>query len=258
MKPCLAATSNDRTPPYAADVGANGWRFALDLDRIQQSDTWQEAPANIRPWLLMLWATAWVQRPAGSLPNRDASIAARIGMTEREFAIHRPELMRGWWLASDGRHYHPVITEFVLAMLDYREKTRARVEKHRSLRNPDVGDDVTRYSRVSNPLVTDSSVGVGVEKRIKTSCANAGAFDAFWSAYPKKKSKGDAEKAWTKIKPNGELVERIMSAMTRAKTCPDWCREGGKFVPYPASWLNAKGWEDDVGSASDPPGMEVL
>jgi hypothetical protein len=25
----------------------------------------------------------------------------------------------------------------------------------------------------------------------------------------------------------------------------DWQRDGGRFVPYPATWLNARGWEDD-------------
>lgn len=72
-----------------------------------------------------------------------------------------------------------------------------------------------------------------------------GAFTAFWEAYPRKKSKGDAEKAWLKIKPDGALTEQILTALDRAKSSQDWRREDGRFIPYPASWLRSKGWEDE-------------
>lgn len=89
--------------PYPADTRAKGWRFELDHERIQQSDTWALAPAEVRPWLLMLWMTAWVQEPCGSLPKDDLLIAVRIGMPIKTFNKNRDALMRGWWLAADGR-----------------------------------------------------------------------------------------------------------------------------------------------------------
>ena len=70
-------------------------------------------------------------------------------------------------------------------------------------------------------------------------------FETFWTNYPKKRSKGQAEKAWAKIKPNEQLTGEILSALERAKTSADWHKDGGQFIPYPATWLNAKGWEDD-------------
>lgn len=83
---------------------------------------------------------------------------------------------------------------------------------------------------------------------LKQPCAPAGArvrFEKFWLAYPKKKSKGDAEKAWKAIKPNEQLHDRILHALERAKTSAEWRNDGGKFIPYPATWLRAKGWEDE-------------
>jgi hypothetical protein len=71
-------------------------------------------------------------------------------------------------------------------------------------------------------------------------------FEAFWSAYPKRKAKGDAEKAWAKLKPDSELAERIMTALRQAKTSPEWVRDAGRYIPHPASWLNGKRWEDDI------------
>lgn len=72
-----------------------------------------------------------------------------------------------------------------------------------------------------------------------------GSFTKFWIAYPRKKSKGAAEKAWLKIKPDEQLSGAILAAVERAKTSADWQREGGQFIPHPATWLNAKGWEDE-------------
>ncbi len=84
------------------------------------------------------------------------------------------------------------------------------------------------------------------KQKIKT-LAPDGAFERFWSAYPKRKSRGTALKAWNKLQPDEQLQDRIMRALERAKTSADWQKEGGKFIPYPASWLNAQGWEDEIG-----------
>jgi len=71
-------------------------------------------------------------------------------------------------------------------------------------------------------------------------------FDTFWEAYPKKKSKGDAEKAWGVIKPSKELVAIMLNKLAQVKTCKDWLKDGGQYIPYPATWLRAKGWEDEI------------
>lgn len=70
-------------------------------------------------------------------------------------------------------------------------------------------------------------------------------FDVFWQAYPKKKSKGAALKVWHRIKPNTHVLERMRAALGWQGQQPDWVKDGGKFIPHPATWLNAKGWEDE-------------
>ena len=70
-------------------------------------------------------------------------------------------------------------------------------------------------------------------------------FDAFWKAYPKHKSKGQAEKAWLSINPGEQLLAAMVATIERAKTSEEWQREGGQYIPYPATWLRAKGWEDE-------------
>lgn len=70
-------------------------------------------------------------------------------------------------------------------------------------------------------------------------------FDEFWTEYPKKRSKGQAEKTWVKIKPDEQLFQNIMDGLRRAKTSVEWLKDDGQYIPYPSSWLNAKGWEDE-------------
>lgn len=69
-------------------------------------------------------------------------------------------------------------------------------------------------------------------------------FDRFWQAYPKKKSKGQAERTWVKLNPDEQLVATMTATIERAKKSRDWLKNEGQFIPYPATWLNAKGWED--------------
>jgi hypothetical protein len=74
------------------------------------------------------------------------------------------------------------------------------------------------------------------------------AFEDFYTAYPKKVGKQDALKAWDKIKPDLALQTKIMSALGAAIRSEDWRKEGGKFIPYPTTWLNGKRWEDEPGA----------
>jgi len=79
-----------------------------------------------------------------------------------------------------------------------------------------------------------------------------GRFNSFWKAYPKRKSKQNAWKAWLKLDPDEQLTGKIISAVLRAKTQADWRKDEGRFIPYPATWLNAHGWEDEISSDDQP------
>ena len=77
-------------------------------------------------------------------------------------------------------------------------------------------------------------------------CASDDGFAAFWAAYPKKKSKGQALSAWKKLKPDSSLQALILKAIEAQKRSPDWQKDKGKYIPYPATWLNAMAWEDEM------------
>jgi len=72
-------------------------------------------------------------------------------------------------------------------------------------------------------------------------------FELFWQSYPKRRNKGDAEKAWKKVKVEFPV---ILSALETQSKSPDWTKDNGKYIPYPASWLNGRRWEDEVVSGN--------
>lgn len=78
---------------------------------------------------------------------------------------------------------------------------------------------------------------------IKDSWSNY--FDLFWKAYPRKVAKQAAIKAFSKLNPDTALLEVILKSIQLAKLSKDWLRDGGQFIPHPATWLNGRRWEDE-------------
>ena len=80
----------------------------------------------------------------------------------------------------------------------------------------------------------------------------AQSFEKFYQSYPRKVAKQAAIKAWQKLKPDDGLFDEIMKGLERWKQSTDWTKDNGQFVPYPASWLNGRRWEDEVKSEVIP------
>ena len=82
---------------------------------------------------------------------------------------------------------------------------------------------------------------------------NAIRFTDFWEAYPKKVGKQEAEKAFRKAFPVGDEHNVTIPAIERHKRSAQWTKDGGQFIPNPATWLNQKRWEDELTPATAAP-----
>lgn len=69
-------------------------------------------------------------------------------------------------------------------------------------------------------------------------------FEQWWKFYPRKASKGDARKAWEQTKPIRPDLPRLIKAVVVQRANPDWQKDDGRYVPYPATWLRDERWED--------------
>lgn len=70
-------------------------------------------------------------------------------------------------------------------------------------------------------------------------------FVRFWDAYPRKVGKGDALKAWEQLDPDETLVEAMLDGLAWQREQLAWTKDGGEFIPHPATWLRAKRWLDE-------------
>ena len=77
-------------------------------------------------------------------------------------------------------------------------------------------------------------------------------FDEFWRAYPRRLAKGDARKAWQQTARIRPPLETIVAAIAAQKQSDQWKRDGGQFIPYPATWLRAERWDDEVIVETEP------
>lgn len=90
-------------------------------------------------------------------------------------------------------------------------------------------------------------------------CSYSASFEEFWSAYPLRKGKAAAYRAWKSVekKHPGVKPPQIITAV-KAQVEADTFRsphDGQLYIPHPATWLNAGRWDDDVkppGQAADP------
>ncbi len=97
------------------------------------------------------------------------------------------------------------------------------------------------------------------ESRVETETKAESGFASFWSAYPKKKAKDDAKKAFDKRKPDKALLDLMLSAIAAQSKSDDWLKDGGKFIPYPATWLDDGRWQDEATAISKPkPGPDPM
>jgi len=74
-------------------------------------------------------------------------------------------------------------------------------------------------------------------------------FIAFWACYPTgsrgKAGKGAAYKSWKRLKLEDNWGG-VFAALERLKKSEQWKRDGGQYIPNPATWLNRRGWEDEL------------
>lgn len=122
-----------------------------------------------------------------------------------------------------------------------------RVRKHRAINSKhpallQCNSEVTKCN-------TEKEKEKEKEKETKTPPTPRGGdkrFDQFWEAYPRKTAKENARKAFAKHKFNDDTLHTVLEALNTQKTSDQWQKEGGQFIPYAATWLNQRRWEDDL------------
>jgi len=168
--------------------------------------------------------------PKANSEQTQSKLVANSRQTPGKLPANSIKVMKNsgkWDVTINGRYVTIFIPKFI-EMLDNWTQRKLRS-----------GDEVA-------PKKHHTEVEVEVEVEVdKDKNPYGPLFEQFWDAYPKKKSKGNAFKSWKRIKNRPDIESLIISIEANKKTW-DWKKEGGQFIPHPASWLNSRGWEDEI------------
>lgn len=110
----ITKVSDKPAPLVPAEVDLRDFAFMpLEFRRLFGSETWILGAHEARCAAVCLWCESWHQAPAASLPDNE-KILAHLSQAGSRWSKVREHAMRGWVLCSDGRWYHPVVSEKAL------------------------------------------------------------------------------------------------------------------------------------------------
>lgn len=183
--------------------------------------------------------------------DRDQSVAFQLRISDEETSITKRELMARNLVDSDWNPVKWSKRQYVS------DSSTERVRKHRDKVKRSCDGNTKRQGNVSaTPPDTDTDTD-----KSKSSLRHraddgtvADAFESrFWPAYPRKVGKADAAKAFAKLKPDDALLAVMLGALATQRDSDEWRRDGGQFVPHPATWINGQRWQDEVTAARRAP-----
>jgi hypothetical protein len=104
--------------------------------------------------------------------------------------------------------------------------------------SPLSGFPLSGFPMSENPTPKKNIVKKNIEKKVNAQ----NEFEIFWDLYPRKIGKGAALKSFLRaLESEGwEKIHAGTQRLSQDSNLPDT-----QFIPYPATWLNREGWNDD-------------
>ena len=221
---------------------------------IMENEELAELPPVARLLFIYLWMLADRE---GRLEDRPKRIAGRALPYDRDVDVddllnqlagarfivrYTVEELALIQIINFSKHQAPHVRETASELPSTEQGTTKAVTKH------DLGSaEASPRSPDSLFLIPDSLSSLPEENPCSPSASESvdDGFATFWTQYPRKVAKPQALKAWKKIKPAGQLLADLMAALEKQNTNADWQKDGGQFIPHPATWLNGRRWEDE-------------
>jgi len=155
------------------------------------------------------------------------------------------------------KHQHPHPHEARSVLPEFNEQIQCHgmqlndMKCQADILNPDI---IINDSNTPQPPINEIYEKPKRQKRVSELSKNQlESFLEFWAIWPKRVAQADAEKAWMKIAPTNGQLKIICHAVEKWKQSPKWQEDNGKFIPYPATWLNGKRWRDEIETTTQQP-----
>lgn len=177
-------------------------------------------------------------------------IASRCGFNASVVSTTTTELQRLGWLTKQGIGGRGLKTTYMITIPETVSTSETVTESETVLKYETVSESKTVTESVSKTVPESGTPlyirEVNREKRsAKPADSEPEVFAEFWQQYPHKVAKPAALKAWNKLKPSGRLLDDLMAGLATQKNSDQWRKNGGEFIPHPATWLNNRRWEDE-------------
>lgn len=236
------------------------------------ADTLDISPTHAVGLMVTLWLWSLDNAPDGLLDDIPPRTLARILQWDGD----GDELMKAMRSAGflDENEIHDW-QEYAGRLLDQRAAAKERMRKHRaasSQQNKQKEHDadslcepranVTRtepercapvHGRVHYTTQQETKEEKSTVPSVSSSDDDTEApadqeemFLRFWEIYPKKAGKKAALASWKRLRPDASLFAQIIETVSKAKKSEQWQREGGRYVPNPATWINQGRWDDEI------------
>ena len=163
-------------------------------------------------------------------------------------------VLRKFFVLEDGIYVQKRIQEEI-AEYHEKAKTNKRIALEREANRK--GSGAVCAPVVDEPSPNHKPITINHKpNKPKTAVDKLRGFDEFWTTYPKKVGKGDAEKAWGKIAIDDLLLHKIITTVKAASKSADWLKESGQYIPHASTWLNGKRWEDSIPVGANDVGVQ--
>lgn len=201
--------------------------------------------------LLRIWGWAQGQTVSGVVPNVTAEwINRRVNRTGFAEAMSA----QGWLCLRTGTIEIPKFERWLgkgakRRLLDTQRKNLVRKMSASCPQNVRSTEEKKREEKEESPPKPPQ----GGERRVKKpkqilNQEQMESFEIFWESYPRREARARAERAFAKINPDEAKLQTIMAAIEKQKVhgCLEnlFGPDGRSLIPHPASWLNARRWED--------------
>lgn len=236
--------------------------------------------AELTPFARLFFIGLWTQADrAGRLVDDVRRLKARIFPYDNVDAealageLHGKDMIRRYldmegrgyiWIRSFEKHQRPHPKEPASVIPEW--TTHAVKRNGEPCKNTEgTSESGSLVNGTRNLIHGTQNLEIGIPQRKPVAPADGGDdwFDRFWAVYPNKKGKDDARKAWRKRRPSEALTEIILAAVKAQRLWPEWLKDGGQFIPHPATWLNRGSWDDEpkrqvlVQPANRPPSSQA-
>lgn len=229
--------------------------FPVSHELLDDPEVWnlcaQFGDRSLRLWLYILshldrsenrWRLPgqWLASVSRATRQTPASVRSAVGW-----------MVASGWLVADGDLAG--VSPIVLSAPNYAKYHRTQVHNG----NESCADEGTNEAPLlTKPNLTKTKPPISPKGSVSKEAPthDGDLFEKIWTAYPAgRRGRVSAVKAWTGVKVENGVGEKMLAALEAWKQTEQWQKDGGKFIPFLSTWLNQRRWNDELPSVESVP-----